>query len=184
MTFATPHDLLVYLVELSDSGHASMLISGEQLLRKALKDGRLEWTTAELEEFARLLFALRDDSVIRFDDYAARGRRGDIVTYNDVHQAQRIAVTSHGRIAAATSRLPAPTTVTIGQVAFGNIANVNMSVLISAVEERLEEMEVDEETKEEARGRLHTMRDVAASAGGGAAGDLIGAALRQVLGMG
>jgi hypothetical protein len=74
--------------------------------------------------------------------------------------------------------------VTIGQIAFGNISNLDLTVLIAAVEQQVEESDASEETKAEARSRLRQLRDRAADVGTGAAGDLIATALRQVLGVG
>src|SRR5262249_12463847 len=133
-----------------------------------------EWTTQNLDEFARLLFALRDDRTVTFEDYAGHTRRGPFVGHNDAAQAARITVLSAGRMAVVASRPPQPTLAI-------NIASLDMTILLSAVEEQVEEMDASEEAKAEARGKLHTMREAALSAGSGAAGDLIAAALRSVL---
>jgi hypothetical protein len=111
MELHTPHELLIFLVDLSnDPAHSWKLSSGEQVIREAIDRGLMEWEQQQLDAFARLLFALRDDGSITFTDYAGQHRNGDSewVGYNDAAQAARIAVASTGRMAVASSRRASP----------------------------------------------------------------------------
>jgi hypothetical protein len=74
--------------------------------------------------------------------------------------------------------------VSIGQLAIGgDITNIDLTV-IAELERRVEEMPSDDEAKEKARSTLRRVREAAEGVGTSAAGDLIEAALRQVLGLG
>jgi hypothetical protein len=105
---------------------------------------------------------------------------GDIFSnpYMDVAETRDIRVTPQGRLAAPGSSRPS---VTIGQFALGNISNVDLTVLLSAVEQQIEASDADEDVKEEARGKLHALRDLAEKTGTGAGGELIGSALANAL---
>jgi hypothetical protein len=179
----TPHELLIFLVDLSnDPAHSWKLNSGEQVIREAIDRGLMEWEQQQLDAFARLLFALGDDGSITFADYAGQHRHGssEWVGYNDAAQAARITVTSTGRMAVASSR----PSITIGQLALGSIANIaEMSVLVAQVERALDEASAPEETKQEAQSRLRRLADTASEVGTGAAGELLASVLRQVGGL-
>lgn len=181
--FTTPHHLLLYLVELSDSDRAkTALMSGEYLMRAAIDDGVLSWENQTgIDEFARLLFALRDDGSIDFEDQVSGvsnrakyvGGRMELTQW-----VGRIHVTSQGRIAAAT----AVPQIAIEQLNIAsNVANVDLTALLVDVERQIDALEASEETKEEARSRLHQLRELAKNAGAGAAGQLIATALQQIL---
>ena len=101
-------------------------------------------------------------------------------------QAEDVMVTATGYSMIASVHPPAPgTQITIsgGQVAFGNIHNINIFVLLAAAEAQLDEMDVPDEMKEEARGILRKMRDAGTSVGSSAAGSVVAAAIRQALGL-
>jgi hypothetical protein len=182
MEFRSANDLLVWLVSVEDSEHASRLTSGKDLYDFALAEGKVEWSESDFAGFNRLFFALRDDGAVTFRDYRVQssGRPlGDIFSNPYMDVAERdIRVTSQGRIAAQGSSRPS---VTIGQFALGNISNVDLTVLLSAVEQQVEASDADEKVKEEARGKLHALRDLAEKTGTGAGGELIGSALATAL---
>jgi len=179
VVFRTPHDLLVYLVELSDSEQSWFLNRGQELVQQALRDGKIEHSESDYSQMARLLWALEADGSITFQDYAGMqvigGRRNPNVglTYNDLVQASDITVTSHGRMAAQTSR---PTVAV-------NIANIDLTVLLNAMEAKVDEIAAPEEAKDEARSKLREARDVLVGVGTGATGEVLAAALRSVLGL-
>jgi hypothetical protein len=60
----------------------------------------------------------------------------------------------------------------------------NIDIFFSAVEQKAEEMDADDETKEVARGRLRRVREALVNMSTGAAGELIATAVRNLLGMG
>lgn len=176
----TAHDLLVYLVDLSDSERSGVLVAGQYLINEAKKDGLIEWNDADLDQFGRFLFALKDDGSLTFRDRSEGSRLPHApIRFDDVNQAEDIRVTGPGRVAAQASR----PSMTIGQLAIGgNISNIDLTVLISAIERQIEEGPGNEEEKAEARTRLGKLKETAENVGTGAAGDLIASALRQVLG--
>lgn len=157
-----------------------MLNSGSNVVQTLLKEGVIEWNDQDMTRLALFLFDLRDDGSVTFTDNGLPVRGPNRTPgLNDLNIAGQIRVTSHGRIAAQTSR----PSIAIGQLALGNITNLDLSVLIGEIESRVEASEADEATKQEARSRLGMLRERAANVGTGAAGDLIGSALRQVLGL-
>jgi hypothetical protein len=98
--FRTAHDLLVYLVALSDSDRASMLRTGSYVMDELVNEGAIEWKDQDFAQLARFLFALRDDGSITFTDHGEQVR-GLYASpgFNDIRVASDIRVTSHGRLA-------------------------------------------------------------------------------------
>jgi hypothetical protein len=178
MQFRNPHDLLAYLVDLSNSDRAWKLSRGQDLVDAARDDGLLEWNESEISQLARYLWMLKGDGSVTFQDYAGTqimGGRKDWVglTHNDISQAANITVTSHGRIAAQSAR---------PMVAI-NVAKIDLTVLLSAVEEEVAASDAPDEVKDEARTKLRAARDVLVGVGSGATAEVLAAALRRTLGL-
>ncbi len=179
MQFRTPHDLLIYLVELSDSDQSWLLNRGQELVQQALQDGKIEHSEGDYSQMARLLWALEGDGSITFRDYAGMQVMGGTrnpnmgLTYNDLVQASDITVTSHGRMAAQTFR---PTVAV-------NIASIDLTVLLTAMEAKVDEIVAPDEAKNEARSKLREARDLLVGVGTGATGEVLAAALRSALGL-
>lgn len=180
MKFRNPHDVLVYLVQLSDSDRAWKLNRGQDLFEAARDDGLVEWSESEISQLARHLWTLEADGSITFQDYAGMQMPGGTrnqyagLTYNDLAQAANITVTGHGRIAAQSSR---PT------VAINVAANIDMTVLLSAVEDEIAAIDAPDEIKDEARSKLRAARDALVGVGSTATAEVIAAALRRTLGL-
>jgi hypothetical protein len=103
-----------------------------------------------------------------------------------LQQVDDIMVTTGGLTHLANVRPVGPgiqITVSGGQVAFGNIQNIDIAFLLSAAEGKLNELDVPEDAREEARGVLRRMGETAMSVGSTAAGSVVAAAIRQVLGL-
>lgn len=175
-----PHDLLIYLVELSDSDRAWMLNVGRDLYEAARADGRAEWSESEFAQFAQYLWKLEADGSVTFEDHAARTMPGDLphrrapyagLTYNDLSQAANITVTSQGRIAAQTAR----PTLEI------NVANIDMAILFNRMEEEIEALDAPEDAKDEARSKLRAARPLLVGVGSGTTADVLAAVLRRAL---
>ena len=180
LDFRNPHDVLIYLVRLSDSDRAWMLNTGRDLYQAARDDGLAEWRESEIAQFAQYVWMLEADGSITFEDYAARAMPGDLphrrppylgLTNNDLSQAANITVTSQGRIAAQTAR----PTLEI------NVASIDMTVLFNRMEEEIEALDAPEEVKNDARSRLHEAREVLVGVGSGTTADLLAAVLRRAL---
>ena len=182
MTFRNKQDLLIYLVALSDTEDAWRLQSGQQLGDHLRIEGRLDSQHPDREyaELGRMLWSLKEDGSIRLEDTAmgsgptARVRPAfGGFTMDDVFKFSGIEVTGQGRAFAQTAR-PA--------IAI-NVANIDMTVLLSAVEEEVAAIDAPDEIKDEARSKLHAAREVLVGVGSGATAEVIAAALRRTLGL-
>ncbi len=72
---------------------------------------------------------------------------------------------------------------TVGQLALRDISNVNISVILDAIERSLDDLDAPQETKEEARGVIRRMRETGTSVATSAAGGVLAAAVRHSLGL-
>jgi hypothetical protein len=109
-----------------------------------------------------------------------------LVNDRTFQQADGVMVTSVGYGMFANAHPPAEgTQITIsgGQVAFGNIQNIDVFFLLESAEAQIDHLEVPTEVKEEARGILRKMREAGTSVGSSAAGSVVAAAIRQALGL-
>jgi hypothetical protein len=145
-------------------------------------EGKLDGSRPDQEyaELGRMLWSLRGDGSVTFEDTAMGGGPSARVrqpfsgfTMDDVWKFSQIEVTGAGRGVAQTAR----PTIAI------NVANLDMTVLLSAVEEEVEAVEASEDVKREARSKIREARDVLVGVGTGATGDVLAAALRRVLGL-
>jgi hypothetical protein len=121
-----------------------------------------------------------------------RGREPDpqFIDQNNIQKAQDIVVTQPG-LAAYASRKQSQVATTqvniinssVGQLALGDIHNVTLSSVLTAIEEAVERIDGSGEAKEEARGLIRRLRQGAVSIAGSAAGGVIEAAVRRSLGL-
>jgi hypothetical protein len=116
--------------------------------------------------------------------------RPEFIDENNLQYARDIVVTEAGHSVIANRRQgqTGATQInvvnsTVGQLALGDINNVTLSAVLESVERCIEAVEAASDAKEEARGVVRTMRDVAASAASSTAGAVIEAALRHSLGL-
>jgi hypothetical protein len=103
-----------------------------------------------------------------------------------IQQVEDIMVTTAGyRLFADLHPPERGTQITIsgGQVAFGNIQNVDIWILLAAAEAQIEHIDAPKDVKEEARGTVRKMREAGVGVGSSAAGSVIAAAIRQALGL-
>jgi hypothetical protein len=103
-----------------------------------------------------------------------------------LQQVEDIMVTTGGYTHLANARPVGPgtqITISAGQVAFGNIQNIDISILLSAAEGKLNDLDVPGEAREEARGILRRMGEIVTGVGSTAAGSVAAAAIRQALGL-
>jgi hypothetical protein len=106
-----------------------------------------------------------------------------------IQRVQEIHVTAEGH-AALASRQKASTGAqisivnsTVGQVALGDIKNIDIFVILDAMERSLATVDASPEEKEQARTAIQRMRDAGGTVATSAAGTVLGAALRQALGL-
>ena len=141
---------------------------------------------------ADALIDLRDDGLIEFAD-PSRGV-DQISSAQRLGNGGRFRLTAYGRDRAEPPRQSSTNVTQIvhaaqAQVAAGDINNyVTFTQLLDRVEQALEELDgVDEEAREEARGILAKLRGatgtIATGTASGAGGALLGAVLKQALGL-
>jgi hypothetical protein len=109
-----------------------------------------------------------------------------LINDRNFQQVEDVMVTPTGYRLIADRHPPGPGThITIsgGQVAFGNIQNIDILVLLAAAETQIEQMDAPQEVKDEARGIVRRMREAGAGIGSSAAGSVVAAAIRQALGL-
>lgn len=70
---------------------------------------------------------------------------------------------------------------TMGQLALGNISNIDMFVILKAADRALDQIDAPPEAKEEAHGAIRRMRDAGTSLISSTARDVLAAAVRQAL---
>lgn len=115
--------------------------------------------------------------------------RPDLIDYQTFQRTRDITVSGAGLQALAAREAKAAATQvniinsTVGQLALGDISNIDVFVIFDAAEQALEQIDAPAETKEEVRGALARMRDVAASTLSSAASEVLAAALRQAIGV-
>jgi hypothetical protein len=106
-----------------------------------------------------------------------------------LQRVQGIHVTDKGHAALATRQKthngPQINIVnsTVGQLALGDITNIDIFVILDAMERSLETVEGSAEEKEQARGAIQRMRDAGGTVASAAAGSVLAAALRQAFGL-
>lgn len=106
-----------------------------------------------------------------------------------LQRVQEVHVTAEGHAAVASRQKADPGTrinivnSTVGQVALGDIKNIDIFVILDAMERSLTALDASPEEKEQARTAIQRMRDAGSSVGTSAAGTVLGAALRQALGL-
>ena len=75
-------------------------------------------------------------------------------------------------------------TINIGQLALGNITNVDVFVILDAADRLLDQLEAPTEVKDEARGILQRMRSAGQTVASGAAIELLARAVSKAIGLG
>jgi len=71
----------------------------------------------------------------------------------------------------------------VGQLALGDIRNIDVFVILDAAERALDEIDAPADAKSEARGVLRRMRELGTSAISATAREVLSAAVRQALGL-
>lgn len=111
------------------------------------------------------------------------------IDQENFQRATNITITSPGVHALAAHRATGAATQlniinsTVGQLALGNISNIDMFVILDGAERALEQIDAPAEVKEEARGVIRRMRDVGVSVISSTTREVLAAAVRQGLGL-
>jgi hypothetical protein len=105
-----------------------------------------------------------------------------------LQRVQGIHVTDRGHAALASRQQRHPTQInivnsTVGQVALGDIQNIDIFVVLDAMERSLADLDASAEDKQEARSAIARMRQAGGAVAGSAASSVLAAALRQALGL-
>lgn len=72
---------------------------------------------------------------------------------------------------------------TVGQLALGDVSNIDVFVILDAAERALDQIDATAEAKKEARSVIGRMREVGSSVISSAAGEVLAAAVRRGLGL-
>lgn len=118
----------------------------------------------------------------------AQEPRPDLIDQRLLQRTRDIIVTGHGHQALAARTKAAATQVNIvnsivGQIALGDIRNIDVFVILDAAERALEQLDAPGDAKSEARTALRRMRDAGASVISTTAGEVLAAAVRHALGL-
>jgi hypothetical protein len=111
-----------------------------------------------------------------------------LINDRNLQQTEEVMVTPQGYRLMADRQPPGPgTQIAIGQVVgpvvVGNVHNIDIFFILEAAERHVEQMDVPEEVRSEARGVLRRMRESGAGIASNVTGSVVAAALRQVLGL-
>lgn len=116
--------------------------------------------------------------------------RPEFIDQNTLPKAINIVATTGGLNAVAARKQAKVATTqiniinsTVGQLALRDISNVDISVILDAVEQSLDDLDASQEAKEEARGVIRRMRETGTSIATSAAGGVLAAAARHSLGL-
>ncbi len=115
--------------------------------------------------------------------------RPELLDYQTLQRTRNVTVTGKGHEAlAARGAVRAPAQVNVinsivGQLALGDIQNIDVFVILEAAERALEQVDAPEPAKAEARSVLRRMREAGASAITATAREVLAAAVRQSLGL-
>lgn len=182
--------LLEWLVQREDD-EPGVEIDGAQLMTRAahLHDSdQYPWAAV-----ARAAAELRRLGWVewRYELPMGRGQEPPphLLSDQDFRQTRAITVTSDGHSVLAARKPAAPAQQiniiqsTVGQLALGDIANIDLFVILNAAEQQLDTIEAPEEAKEEARGVLRRMRETGATIATTAAGSVLATAVRQAIGL-
>lgn len=116
--------------------------------------------------------------------------RADLIGEREIQQTSRIAISSKGHEALAERRRSKANLQinfidsTVGQLAFGDITNVDLFTIIAGAERELETSSVPEEEKSKVRAILHELRDTGKALAVGASGELLATLIRRAVGLG
>lgn len=185
------HTLISWIVEHEQAEPGSAL-DGTTLMQRAgsiTGDSQRPW-----EEVARAAGQLRRLGWIDWHYSLYPGEssepRAEFIDQAKLQQARDIVATTEGLTAAVARKQAAVATTqinivnsTVGQLALRDISNVNISVILDAIERSLDDLDAPQETKEEARGVIRRMRETGTSVATSAAGGVLAAAVRHSLGL-
>jgi hypothetical protein len=157
--FDSSHDLLVWLVDVWESGspRAGKLARGDSLVELAVAEGKIPaGPNGLIDDFSQWVEDLRTAGWITYDNAEALKVRfpGEFRrSRNDVVLSRNFVVTATGATWAKSSL----TAASVGQVA------LDLAGLICQAERRIDEADAPEETKEEARRWLRRAGETALS---------------------
>ena len=185
------HALIAWIVEREQDEPGSAL-DGSTLMKRTgsiAMDSERPW-----EELARAAGQLRRLGWIDWHYSLYPGEssepRADFIDQAKLQQTHDIVATTEGLTAVAARKQAAVATTqinivnsTVGQLALRDISNVDISVILDAIEGSLDGLNAPAESKEEARSVIRQMRDTGASVATSAAGSVLAAAVRHSLGL-
>jgi hypothetical protein len=179
-------EVLAWIVALENSPGAGALGEGGMLNNQVIAD----FGDAHLEAVARRVLDLRDEGLVRFDDPAARIEQ--LSDSDRLGMGSAFRATAAGRDRVRGHQRPAGDTyinqvinAVNAQVAAGDIQNlVTFQALLGRAEQAIDELEeIDEQTRAEAKSLVDKLRGASGGVATSAAGAVVGAVLKQLLGL-
>jgi hypothetical protein len=185
-----PMELLAWIAE-RETDYPSAWLNGTLLMQETsglAGDDGLPW-----EAVAKAAARLRKRGYLDWDYDLWPGESEEpppeFIHQQNFQRTRNITVSGDGfQALAATRAKPVSAQVnivnsTVGQVALGDISNIDVFVILDAAEKALEQIDAPAETKAEVRSVIRRMRDAGVSALSATAREVLAAAVRQSLGL-
>jgi hypothetical protein len=189
-----PWNLLAWMADRESREPGAPTMFGTQFIQQAQAAGLATGDDLAMESIARAASHLKrlgyiGWSYIPTPNVDRQEPPLDFVDSAFIQRVQEIHVTDKGHTAlAARGREFVGTQInisnsTVGQLALGDITNIDLFVILDATERALESLDVTIEEKEEARSVIQRMRQASGTVASSAISSVLGAALRQALGL-
>lgn len=187
-----PWALLAWMVEREQNEPGSPTLWGTQFLQQAEQlatEERVAWdaianAAVHLKRLGYIAWTYKPVQNVDPPEPPLQFINGSFLQrVHDIH------VTDRGHTAVVSRQKVDPGTQiniinsTVGQLALGDIQNIDIFVLLDAMERSLDQIHASPEDKETARTTLERMRDAAGNVANSAASSVLAAALRQALGL-
>jgi len=186
-------ELLGWMADREDNEPGASTIFGTEFLNRAARDlapdephsyDAVARAAAHLKQVGHI-----DWTYIPVPNVDPPEPRTEFINNSFIQRVNGIHVTDKGQVAIESRRArQSPTQInitnsTVGQLALGDIANLDIFVLLDAMERSLDAVDAPPAEKEAARGVLARMREAGEGVAVSAAGSVLSAALRQALGL-
>lgn len=186
-------ELLGWMADREDSEPGASTIFGTEFLNRAARDLAPDEPDS-FDSVARAAAHLKqvghiDWTYISVPNVDPPEPRPEFINNSFIQRVHNIYVTDKGQAAIESRRGRRSqtqiniTNSTVGQLALGDIANLDIFVILEAMEQSLDSVEAPPAEKEVARGALARMREAGEGVAVSAAGSALSAALRQALGL-
>jgi hypothetical protein len=189
-----PWELLGWMADRESREPGALTMFGTQFVQQGQAAGLATGDDLAMESIARAAAHLKrlghiDWSYVPTPNVDRPEPRLEFVDSAFIQRVQEIHVTDKGHSAlAARGRDFVGTQInitnsTVGQLALGDIANIDLMVILDATEKALDKLDATTEQKDEARNVIRRMRDAGGTVASSTVSSVLGAALRNALGL-